>query len=381
MFEESDKSNGKWPSSLKRNDWDIIIQLQAKAELEKRYNKEVQQLCKTACFGTVDEQTPGVVDKSPLDDIIETATEKAPLISSMVSSVGSGSSRYSTNAQIVSMKLIAILVILCRTAHRNNSNFFPLLIALYFYSSGARVDAITLLNHLGLSVSYNVLQKKLHSITSSSKKWIKQQATNPRLVGSWDNFEYRENVHGERVGDTVKFRSITMALWICQGWRIPETGLKQSMWSPKRAMLCSCTLVARAFGKENQGQRIQCIRHHRFTSFLAAFPNIRFSYNAAMPKIDIINCDTEGVTEAYPFAPSMANESTTAGNISVFEDLVIGQLGLDKDDPRFGELLTLWWGDLKTEVQMLGMKGLGVGNKRVYDRYKHLFAGLALWHL
>lgn len=82
-----------------------------------------------------------------------------------------------------------------------------------------------------------------------------------------------------------------------------------------------------------------------------------------MPKIDIINCDIESITESYPFAPSMANESTTAGNISVFEDLVIGQLGLDKDDPRFGELLTLWWGDLKTEVQMLGMKGLGVGNK------------------
>ncbi|MCJ1342563.1 hypothetical protein MMC31_000749, partial [Peltigera leucophlebia] len=86
MFEESDKSNGKWPSSLKRNDWNIIIQLQTKAELEKRYNKEVQELCKTACFGTVDEQTPGVVHKSPLDDIIETATEKAPFISSMISS-------------------------------------------------------------------------------------------------------------------------------------------------------------------------------------------------------------------------------------------------------------------------------------------------------
>lgn len=61
-----------------------------------------------------------------------------------------------------------------------------------------------------------------------------------------------------------------------------------------------------------------------------------------MPIIDIINCKTEGPTEAYPFAPSMASENTTAGNITVFEDLNIGQLGLDKDDPRFGELLTLW---------------------------------------
>lgn len=212
MFEESDKFKGKWPSLLKQKDWDIIIQLQAKAELEKRYNKEIQQLCKTTGFGTVDKGSPGVVDKSPLDNIIEIATEKAPLISSMVSSVGPESYQYSINAQIVSMKLIAILVILCQTAHQNNSNFFPLPIAFYFYSFGARVDAITLFNHFGLLVLYNVLQKKLHSITSSSKRWIKQQATNLCLVGSWNNFEFCENVHSEQVGDTVKFRSITIAL-------------------------------------------------------------------------------------------------------------------------------------------------------------------------
>lgn len=100
-----------------------------------------------------------------------------------------------------------------------------------------------------------------------------------------------------------------------------------------------------------------------------------------MLKVDIVNCESEGATEAYPFAPSMANESTTAGNISVFEDLNIYQLVLDKDDPHFGDLLTLWWGDLKTEVQMLGMKGIGVGSKQAYDRYEHFFPGLALWHL
>ena len=63
----------------------------------------------------------------------------------------------------------------------------------------------------------------------------------------------------------------------------------------------------------------------------------------------------------------MSNESTTAGNISVFEDLNIAQLGLDKDNQCCDELLTLWWEDLKTEVQMLGMKGLGVESKQAYD--------------
>ena len=46
------------------------------------------------------------------------------------------------------MKLLA-KVILCISAHHNNSNNFTLLVAIYIYSAGAKVDAITLLNHLG----------------------------------------------------------------------------------------------------------------------------------------------------------------------------------------------------------------------------------------
>lgn len=42
--------------------------------------------------------------------------------------------------------------------------------------------------------------------------WIKEQATNHKFVGIWDNFEDCENVYGECIGDMVKFRSVTMAL-------------------------------------------------------------------------------------------------------------------------------------------------------------------------
>lgn len=52
-----------------------------------------------------------------------------------------------------------------------------------------------------------------------------------------------------------------------------------------------------------------------------------------MPVIDVIDCKTKRATRAYPFVPSMASKSTTAGNISVFEDLNITQIDRDKDDP------------------------------------------------
>lgn len=77
----------------------------------------------------------------------------------------------------------------------------------------------------------------------------------------------------------------------------------------------------------------------------------------------------------------MFSESSTAGNLSVFGDLNVIQMGIDKTDARWDDRLTLWWGDLKTEVRMLSMQAHGVRSARVYDRYQHLFPGLALWHL
>lgn len=72
-----------------------------------------------------------------------------------------------TYFRLVGIMIVTILVILCRSAHRNNSNYIFLLIAIYMYSAGAQVDIITLLNHLGLSVSYDILQKKLKEVTTS----------------------------------------------------------------------------------------------------------------------------------------------------------------------------------------------------------------------
>lgn len=110
----------------------------------------------------------------------------------------------------------------------------------------------------------------------NTSHWIKKKAINPKMVGSWDNFEYRESVHGERIGDKVKFRSVTMALWIRHGWSIPGGGLKQSMWDPRRQLLRHFDLQQRVFGQEGIAMRNKCILHYRICAFRAAFPNYNF---------------------------------------------------------------------------------------------------------
>lgn len=240
----------KWPTALSRRDDTSMIKYCIQSKLKRRYRKEVQALCKTSAFGMVSQdERVGGPDRRALESIVGQAKETAPLLSSLVLGVGP-TSRHEKVSHLGDMKLVGIFVILCRSVHWNNSNYIPLMIALYLYSAGIRIDAITLLNHFGLSVSYDVLQKSLKNITSANKALIKQQSTNCRLVGMWDNFEYRENVHGERIEDVVKFRSVTMALWIRYGWRIPLSGLLQSMWRPKQEVPYCVDLLANAFGLE-----------------------------------------------------------------------------------------------------------------------------------
>ena len=170
MMTESTK-DGHWSRALMQKDLNLMIRLRFRTEMEKRYGQEIQKLCQTSSFGMA-YNSKGDVDREPLEIIVTIAKERTPLLMSLVQSVGP-LSKSAMTFHLASMKLLAILVILCRSAHRNNSNYFPLLVVIYLYSAGAKVDAITLLNHLGLSVSYNILLKRLRSIMSSSAAFIK----------------------------------------------------------------------------------------------------------------------------------------------------------------------------------------------------------------
>lgn len=151
------------------------------------------------------------VNWNPLEIIVTIVKERAPLLTSLVQSIGPLSKSVMTS-YLALMKLLIILVILYKSAHCNHSNYFPLLVAIYLYLARAKVDTIILLNYLRISVSYDVLLKKLRSIMSSNATFIKQQSTNCKLIKIWYNFEYWENIVNERIGDIVKFGSLTMAL-------------------------------------------------------------------------------------------------------------------------------------------------------------------------
>lgn len=161
-----------WPNSLTCKNCNVIIGLCFKREMKRRYIYKMQKLCKNSGFGQVDKRRPVNLDSELFENIVNQVKEIVLLIISIILSLRSNSNIYLT-IHLISMKLLAILRIIYRSAYRNNSNYISLLMAMYLYSAGVKVNAIMLLNHLGLSVLYNLLFKKLRDIKAHSVAFIK----------------------------------------------------------------------------------------------------------------------------------------------------------------------------------------------------------------
>lgn len=65
----------------------------------------------------------------------------------------------------------------------------------------------------------------------------------------------------------------------------------------------------------------------------------------------------------------MAFKSTTASNIIILKNLNIRQFRLKKENTCWQKLFTIWWGNLKTKVQIFDIKMQKVNINKAYDRY------------
>lgn len=123
----------------------------------------------------------GDLDQVSLEYIVSKAKKLASIITSLV--LGTGLIlKSSLTSHLVSMKLLAIFVIIYRSAYQNFNNDVSLYMIMYMYSTGAKIDTITVFNYPGLFILYKLVLKKLRSIITSSATSIKKEASNCKLI-------------------------------------------------------------------------------------------------------------------------------------------------------------------------------------------------------
>lgn len=188
------QTNGHWLKALRRQELKLVLHTRLQPITKTQYKKEVQKLCKTPGFGPTSNIQLGKIDQTPLKSIVNIAKTTVLMLTSLVNNIGPLAKSLNITSYLANMKLVTILITICKSTQRNNSNYLSFLITFYLYFAGAQVNTITLLNHLGLSISYSTLQQKLKSISFESPCWIKMQLSNPKLVGTWHNFKYHKNI-------------------------------------------------------------------------------------------------------------------------------------------------------------------------------------------
>ncbi len=96
--------------------------------------------------------------KNPIENIKDIAKWIAIMPMIFINSVYILTKLLTSAYQIIEIKLVNILVVLCKSTHHNNSNYFLFLIPLYLYSSVVRVKIITLFNDFCINILYNIFQ-------------------------------------------------------------------------------------------------------------------------------------------------------------------------------------------------------------------------------
>lgn len=85
------------------------------------------------------------------------------------------------------------------------------------------------------------------------------------------------------------------------------------------------------------------MRFYCYQLFVTAFLSINLIYTSILILvINYIDYKIKKKTKVFIFALSIFSKSSFAGNISVFEDLNIMQIGINKADIRWSDWLTIW---------------------------------------
>ena len=126
----------------------------------------------------------------------------------------------------------------------NTSTNFQSVMGLCIYQGGARRRVLDTLCHLGLTMSYSTLQRRMSSLSDEARRKIRTIGRASTTVVTYDNFVFAEGRRGERIGDVREFRSITTAL-IFKGQGLGVTVLRQNMWQPENYPLSAIGLALR----------------------------------------------------------------------------------------------------------------------------------------
>src|SRR5467141_1450231 len=104
---------------------------------------------------------------------------------------------------------ILVFSIICFTRRRNTCDNIQKLLGLYFQSMGTKRRVQQTLSGLGVCEGYQTTTKLNDAIAADALEHLATAGKRPDVIVVYDNFDYKENVTHQRLGDTGTMRNVT----------------------------------------------------------------------------------------------------------------------------------------------------------------------------
>ena len=330
-------------------------------------------------------QNPGDIELSSLPSRIRDA---APKFSSLLSILCANNICYEDLIPVPHGILVMITSIILHSCRPRSSNMFSRMLGLHLSNTGCTRRALTLLNKLGVTESYQTLLDAKKDLAEYHQEQLKGIGQRRDIIFAWDNFDWQERVRHQSVGHTHRMHSVTTARVIVAR-DISKEGLSQKDFTHDGKF--EVDDFTEAPGIIEDDLAIDISRHLIAKSIYALFPNSTKEFwetedprthittlNYPMPTINLL--DTHK-TESYQLGPILENEGTIQGTAAAKNNIYQKQMGWGKEEEKIKGCLFLGTGDAKSVRNMKSLQAERAHETREVDRHQNMLPIPALFHL
>ncbi|KAI5301061.1 hypothetical protein KEM56_002005 [Ascosphaera pollenicola] len=256
-------------------------------------------------------------------------------------------------------------------------------LALYFYTLGIKRRSLSVLHGFGLVSTYQTVIQHSAKITDHAAETIKRvgRESRNRVVIVWDSFDYEETVHYETLRKTSEHISCTTGLLIVSD-HIPNEGIRLNELNVKYPL--DPLNIFHTPGNQNNDIQRQSRLFFFFEALRSTHPEvidtIFESHPQKRPQFPHIKCLEPKVTTRYEMGPIMEDEGSISGTFAVMNHILLDTLAYDIEDPHFGEIIQLSYGDQKIVSLVHSVKRIRKYSKHAYEKFEAFLPIPGLFH-
>jgi hypothetical protein len=328
---------------------------------------------------------PGDIELSSLPSRIRDA---APKFSNLLSILCANKICHEDLIPVPHGTLVMITSMILHSCRPRSGNMFSRMLGLHLSNTGCTRRALTLLNKLGVTESYQTLLDAKKDLAEYHQEQLKGIGQRRDIIFAWDNFDWQERVRHQSVGHTHRMHSVTTARVIVAR-DVPKEGLSQKDFTHDGIL--GMDDFTEAPGIIEDDLSIAISRHLIAKSIHTLFPNSTKDFwesedprthtktlNYPMPTINLLDPQK---TESYQLGPILENEGTVEGTAAAKNNIFQKQMGWGKEEEEIKGCLFVGTGDAKSSRNMKSLQSARAYEIRDVDRHQNMLPVPALFHL